>query len=119
MEKFNDVFDKAKQAVDIACKKTGEIVNTEKKKFNIAAVKNERDKLYLKLGKTYFDFLGETEACNDAAKSIVAAIKNKTEEIERLEEEMYNSKEKVICKNCKKENLKGSAYCSKCGMKLD
>lgn len=119
MEKLNNVLDKAKQAVDIACKKTGDFVGTEKKKFNIASLKNKRDKLYSELGKAYFEFLGKNEPFDEKAKDLVSAVKSKNAEIERLEEEMFSGKDKAVCKYCKKEILKGAAYCSHCGKSVD
>ena len=44
MDFLENALDKAREVIDVACKKTNEVVITEKQKFDIASIENKRAK---------------------------------------------------------------------------
>ena len=94
---LDDAINKTKEVFDVACKKTDEIITVEKQRFNIASLKSKREKDFTLLGKIYFDMIAEDYADqSDEVRSIVDGIIAKSEEIDRLREEMENFKNQDI-----------------------
>lgn len=94
---LDDAISKTKEVFDVACKKTDEIVTIEKQKFNIASLKTKREKDYTELGKIYFNMIKDDyEDASEEARNLVCEIIQKSEEIERLNEEIQNIKNQSI-----------------------
>lgn len=86
---LDDAIIKTKEVLDVACKKTDEIVTVEKQKFNIASLKSKREKDFAKLGKIYFEIIKENpEDQSEEVCSLVDDICNKNDEIARLNDEI-------------------------------
>lgn len=118
MEFLDNAVNKAKEAFDVARKKTGEVVNTEKQKFDVSSLKSKRDKHFCALGKIYFELIKDTEELEDETKELVIAIKEKNEKIDALNAEILSAKNKRICPNCGANIDVNSVYCNSCGIKL-
>ncbi|MBR7133261.1 MAG: hypothetical protein IKD04_06975 [Clostridia bacterium] len=118
MEFLDNAVTKAKEAFDIACKKTNEVVSTQKQKFDIAAIENKRDKDYERLGKLYFELVKNSEIENAEIEAIVTEIKEKNEKIKALKEEINSSKNKRVCPQCSACAEESAAFCSNCGYKF-
>lgn len=116
---LDDAISKTKEVFDVACQKTGEVVTAEKQKFNIASLKSKREKDYADLGKIYFDIIKDENNLDDNTRNIVDAIKEKNDEIARLNEDIQNIKNKRVCPNCSANIDINSAFCNNCGIKLD
>lgn len=119
MDFFDNAIVKAKEAIDIACKKTNEAVNTGKQKFDIASIESKRAKDFEQLGMLYFDTVKDTEIENDSIRALVEEIKNKNDKIKELKTEINNTKNKRICPQCGAVIDKYSVFCSVCGTKLE
>ena len=61
MDFFDNALDKAKEAIDIVSKKTGEVVTAQKQKFDIASLENKKAKDFEKLGEIYFSLIKDAE----------------------------------------------------------
>jgi len=72
----------------IAAKKTGEFVENSKTKYSIYDLKNEIEKLYLKLGEEVYKSYKSDE-------SIVDFVESKCAEIDSLNEKIAQLKEKL------------------------
>ncbi len=118
MDFLDNAVSKAKEAFDIAYKKTNDVVNTQKQKFDIAAVENKRAKDYEKLGKLYFEAVKDAELEDGEIKNVVEAIKDKNEKISELEAEIRYSKSKRVCPSCNATVDENAVFCSTCGAKL-
>ena len=119
MDFFDNALSKAKEAIDVACKKTNEVVNTGKQKFDVASIENKRAKDFEKLGMLYFDMIKDTEIEDDAIKQLVAEIADKNNKIKQLKTEINNTKNKRVCPNCGVSIDKSAVFCSACGVKLE
>ncbi len=118
MGMLDEALVKTKEVFDAACQRTGEIVSVEKQKFSIASLKSKREKDFAELGKIYFELICEENDLEDETRNLIDAINEKTEEIERLYEDIKNIKNKAICPNCNAKIDIGSTYCSNCGTRI-
>lgn len=116
---LDDAINKTKEVLDVACKKTGEVVTVEKQKFTITSLKSKREKDFANLGKIYFDLIKDDIDIDDNTRNLVDAIIEKNEEIDRLNQEIQNIKNNRICYNCGANVNEKSVYCNNCGIKFD
>lgn len=119
MDFFDNAVSKAKEAFDVACKKTNEVVSTGKQKFDVASIESKRAKDFEQLGMLYFDMVKDTEIENATVKALVDEIKYKNDKIMELKTEINNTKNKRICPQCSASVDKYSVFCSACGVKLE
>ncbi len=115
---LDDAINKTKEVFDVACQKTGEVVSVEKLKFNVASLKSKREKDYTDLGKIYFELVKDNTDLDDNTRNLVDAIREKNEEIVRLNIDIQNAKNKVYCPSCGAGVAENSSYCNSCGAKL-
>ncbi len=115
---FEDALNKTKEVVDVAYKKTGEVVNVEKLKFNAASLKTKREKDYAELGKIYFELVKDNTDLDDNTRNLVDAIAEKNDEIIRLNQDIQSFKNKKLCPNCNTSIEANSTFCKNCGEKL-
>ena len=118
MDFFDNALNKAKEVIDVAYKKTEEVVATEKQRFDIASLNSKIDKDYKALGELYFMLYKNREDVHEEAKPIFADIKEKFLKISELKEEISEAKNKAVCPHCQSYIAKNSVYCSVCGEKL-
>ena len=118
MDFFDDMVNKAKEAIDVASKKTGEVVNTQKQKFDIASLESKRAKDYAVLGEIYYNKIKDGAIEDENVSELVLAIKEKSEKIEKLKAEVNSAKNKRICPKCGAAIEQTSNYCNACGAKL-
>lgn len=116
---LDDAINKTKEVFDVACQKTGEVVTTEKQKFNIASLKSKREKDFADLGRIYFELVKKDNDLDDETRNLVDAINEKNEEIARLNADIQNIKNKRVCPHCSANIDINSAFCNSCGAKLD
>ena len=112
------MVNKAKEAIDVASKKTGEVVNTQKQKFDIASLESKRAKDYAVLGEIYYNKIKDGAVEGENVSGLVLAIKEKSEKIEKLKAEVNSAKNKRICPKCGAAIEQTSNYCNACGAKL-
>ncbi len=118
MDFFDDMLSKAKDAIDVASKKTGEVVNTQKQKFDIASLESKRAKDFAVLGEIYYNKIKDGEASDENISELVLSIKEKSDKIDKLKAEINNAKNKRICPKCGAAIDQISNYCNACGEKL-
>lgn len=119
MSFIDDAINKTKEVFDVACKKTDEVVTTQKQKFSIASLESKREKDFADLGRIYFELAKNNTDLTDEARNLVDAISEKNEEIARLNQDIQNTKNKRICPNCNANIDVNSVYCNNCGAKLN
>ena len=105
MDFFDNALDKAKETFDIVSKKTGEVVNAQKQKFDIASLQNKRAK--------------DSEIEDSVTKNLVESIIRKNNEIYQLQDELNATRYQKVCPNCKANISKTAVYCSSCGAKVE
>lgn len=118
MSFLEEAIVKTKEVFDVACKKTGEVVAVEKQKFGITSLKSKREKDYAELGRMYYEMAQNEDDLPDEVINLINAISEKNNEIDRLNEEINNIKNKLVCPNCGAGVEKNSVYCNSCGEKI-
>lgn len=118
MDFFDNAVNKAKEAIDVACKKTNEVVNTQKQKLDVAALENKRAKDFELLGMLYYESIKNCGSEDKKINDIVSEINSKNEKIKKLKEEINSAKNKRICPKCGAAVEECSNYCNACGEKL-
>lgn len=120
MEKkiFDNAFDKAKNAFEVAYKKTGEIVSLEKLKFNLSSLKSKRSKLFAELGQEYYLKIRNSDDLADIQNNLVVSIAELDERIEDISNQIAYAKSKRICPKCGSAIDEKSIFCSYCGGKV-
>ena len=119
MEFFENAVEKAKEAFDVVCKKTGDVVSVSKQKIDIASIETKLSKDYEKLGKLYYDMIKNSETPDENITKLKNDIAKKIETVKTLKTEINNAKNKRICPVCGASIDKNSVYCNICGAKLE
>ena len=115
MGTFEETVAKAKEALDVAGKKTSAMINVQKLKVNLATAKSQLSKLYETLGRLCF----ESGSCDDAAiAELKGDIEAKIADVRDLEAKLATAKGEKICEACFVKNTATADYCNKCGQKL-
>lgn len=94
MDFFDNAFSKAKDAFDVAVRKTDEVVTVQKLKFEVASLKRKRSTDLENLGIIYFKMLSNTEIEDEETLALVEGIKEKNLKIMELRAEIDAAKEK-------------------------
>lgn len=119
MDFFDDAVNKAKEAIDVACQKTNEVVSVQKQKFDIAALESKRAKDFQLLGALYFNKHKDAEIEDAQLAEIVAAVKAKNERIDKIQSEINKTKNKRVCPSCGTVVDKTARFCNFCGAQLE
>ncbi len=119
MDFFDNAIDKAKEAIDIVSKKTNEVVNTGKQKFDVASLENKKTKDFESLGEIYYNLIKDTEIEDQNIKVLVDAINDKNSKISELKQNINTAKCKRTCPVCSASISDTAVYCSVCGAKLE
>lgn len=115
MDIFDETVQKAKNAFDIAVKKTGELVTTSKQKISVANLENKLTKAYAELGKLQFKALKDADIEDPVVASAVFEIKQIVNEIKQLLDEIDKNEGKLTCSKCGCKSPSGSTFCNNCG----
>lgn len=109
---------KAKEFFEVAAKKTEEVVDTEKLKYNLSVIKNSREKDFAALGRAYYNAVKNDSIDKIDEQDLITRIEEKTDSIKVLKEEISAAKNKKLCNSCGCLVTTDSLYCKKCGGKL-
>ena len=118
MDFLDNAIDNAKEVMDIAYKKTNEVVNTGKQKFDGASLQNKRSKDFEKLGEINYNLIKDTEIEDGDIKVLVDEINRKSAKIAEIKQELNNAKCKRICPACGAAIDENAVFCQVCGIKL-
>ncbi len=115
MEFFEDAINKAKDAFDVAYKKTNDVVAIQKQKFDIASMESKLSKDFLEFGKLCFECVINDSEISKEAKLMAEEIAKKQEDIEKAKTEVMRAQGKKICANCGIANVSAAHFCFACG----
>lgn len=120
MSNLDGVINKAKDFVNLAGKKTGEVLETSKLKVEKMNKSAQLQKNYEALGRScYLDYKGlEAQKDSDKIKQIINSIDILEAEIKNIENSISEMKNNNICAYCGKKNNKKFLYCTNCGSPL-
>ena len=115
MEFIEDAVVVVKDTIDAVCKKTGEVVNIQKMKYNIASMQSKLSKDYETLGRLCIDNVLSGAELSSEAKAVAEEILKRKEEIKAAKVELYRAQGKQICPECNRANPEDALFCNGCG----
>ncbi len=115
MEFFDEVVNKAKEAFDVASKKTNEVVSVQKLKFEAASMESKLSKDFETLGRLVFDGQQNHVDHGDSIAALIEEIRVKQEKLASLKDQILKMKGKTLCAHCGAALQTGAMYCSFCG----
>ncbi|MCL2014304.1 MAG: zinc ribbon domain-containing protein [Oscillospiraceae bacterium] len=118
MAVFEDILEKAKEITYTAGKKTGEIYEVSKLKWQVMQVNNEVKAIYEKLGSSVYGMVKADYENPDLVASIVKEIDILLEKLNIINEKIAKLQKINLCNQCGSKNPVDYAYCFKCGTKL-
>lgn len=112
-------FDEMKETLTTAgrdvSQKAKEVSGVAKLKLDIKAKEDYLNKLYIELGKMYYDMYKEAEIPGDQ----ITAVSTTLNEIQDLKLEVLKIQGASKCPQCGDSMPEGNDFCSKCGAKMD
>ena len=118
MSIFDETFEKAKDAFDIAAKKSSEVIEMQKLRFNISSINSQINKYYETLGKTVYENRKSEEENNEVLIPIFEEIDKKYTELDEAVQKVSDIKKMKLCKKCNMYNRYDAVFCDKCGEQL-
>ncbi len=116
---FEDSIVKAKEVIDIAGKKTGEMISLQKLKVNASSLQYQISKDYEALGRLCYEARQNGEKNEDAISELIEEMDARKAELAELDRQIALAKGILICPACSARNAITAAYCNRCGIKLE
>ena len=116
---LDDLINSAKNLVDIAGKKTDNVVEVSKLKYQCVQMSAELKSLYEKLGNAVYTMVKSDFSNKELMDSLIEEIDSLKERIDQVNQEIAKRKNIRVCPGCGSRNEKDACYCNKCGNKLD
>ena len=117
-ELFEEFMDKAKIVADTATRKTGEVVDMGKLRYEIKQTQWDIEKTYAKLGAIVYESRKSSENFDEVIELAISEIDSLCSKLKELELRLRAHKKVVKCENCGKENARNFLFCSRCGSNL-
>ena len=118
MSMFDDLLLNAKSAVGNVSEKAGKVIDRTKLFFAASDIKAELSKKYHILGRVCYEANKTGQNYDNGIKQLQEEIRELNEQLAAVNEMLENTKEKIKCPECSTYNIRGAAYCNKCGKKL-
>lgn len=115
---FEDLMAGAKNVVDYAGKKTDDVVELSKLKYQSSQLSNELRSLYEKLGCAVYSMMKSEYDNNELIDSLASEIEEVKNALQEINEKIADKKELKLCPACGAKNDKEAFYCMKCGNRL-
>lgn len=115
---FEDLMAGAKNVVDYAGKKTDDVVELSKLKYQSSQLSNELRSLYEKLGCAVYSMMKSEYDNNELIDSLASEIEEVKNALQEVSEKIAEKKEQKLCPACGAKNDKEAFYCMKCGNRL-
>lgn len=115
---FEDLMAGAKNVVDYAGKKTDDVVELSKLKYQSSQLSNELRSLYEKLGCAVYSMMKSEYDNNELIDSLASEIEEVKNALQEINGKIADKKELKLCPACGAKNDKEAFYCMKCGNRL-
>ncbi len=116
---FDDAVVNAKAAASAVGKKAESFIDVSKLKITEAGIENSISKKYQELGIEIYKAFRSDLPKGTAPARIADELDTLFDELEATKSLIAKTKNKIICPVCKAELDKDSAFCNKCGEKLN
>jgi len=115
---FEDIVASAKSVLGKAEKKTDQVVELSKLKYQSVQLKSEIKALYEKLGQTVYDMSDDGAADQEAISALIEEITELKAALAVVEDKIIEKRDRRTCANCGAQNVKEAVFCMKCGALL-
>ncbi len=115
---FDDFVLKARDICDTASKKTGELYEISKYKYECIKLNGEIRKLYEQLGSSVYSMVKGKYDNNELVDSLTEEIDEHLEELKRINDHIAAMQRVIVCPVCGCKNDMENSFCAKCGSKL-
>ena len=115
---FDDFVLKAKDIADAAGKKTTELYEISKYKYECIKINGEIKRLYEQLGSSVYSMVKNGYDNNDLIDSLTEEIDEHLQRLKEINNIIADKKNQIACPVCGAKNNIDSSYCSKCGSRL-
>lgn len=116
MDFLENAVSVAKDVLDVACKKTDEVISSGKLRFDISNMESKLKKDYEQLGKMYYEMIAQEDTEDDVLEKLKKSIAAKQRKIDLLKASVENNR---VCPTCGLPVFKNSIFCNSCGAKLE
>lgn len=118
MGMIEDAAVKAREALDIAGKKTEELIALQKLRFRLASLKSQLGRDYQLLGSLYYDQVKNKQPAGSLIDGQILKIDALLAEIREVEQSIAEQKGQVLCPACRTGQPSDAVFCNRCGAKL-
>lgn len=108
----------AADTAKIAAKKSGDVLETVKNKYNEFDVTTEISALHKKLGEAVYNGYKNDSDVTEDIKEICESIDEKFSELEKLKNSREDFSYSLVCPSCSKACDPENSYCPHCGAKI-
>lgn len=113
---FDKLGKKASEAYKITADKTGKLAKETKIKFKMGDLKSQINDIYQEIGKIVYEkHVKKEEISRNELEEQCTKIDVLSDEIEDLQKETLELRDKKLCTNCFKEIEKNAKFCPSCG----
>lgn len=113
------VAKKTGEVADVVAKKTEQTVEVTKIKNQIRTMERNNERDLTDIGKMIYESYKNGEEVDAKFVELCAAIKDREEEIVKMDKEVAELKGKDVCPECKSHVDADAVYCPKCGAKVE
>lgn len=107
-----------KNTAKIAVKKSGEVIETAKSKYNEFDIQNEIDKTYKDLGRLVYEGYKNDKDVSDVITGLCHDIDEKMINLNNIKNKSGDFSYSIVCPSCSAGCEPNTAYCPNCGEKL-
>lgn len=118
-ETAEKVAKKTGEVADVVAKKTEDVVEVTKIKNQIRTMERNNERDLTDIGKMIYESYKNGEEVDEKFAELCAAIKEREEELVKLDKEVAELKGKDVCPECKNHVDNDAAFCPKCGAKVE
>ena len=113
---FDKLGKKASEAYKITADKTGKLAKETKIKFKMSDLKSQINDIYQEIGKIVYEkHVKKEEISMNELEEQCTKIDMLSDEIEDLQKQTLELRDKKLCSNCFKEIEKNAKFCPSCG----
>ena len=113
---FDKLGKKASEAYKITADKTGKLAKETKIKFKMSDLKSQINDIYQEIGKIVYEkHVKKEEISMNELEEQCTKIDVLSDEIEDLQKQTLELRDKKLCTNCFKEIEKNAKFCPSCG----
>lgn len=115
---FDELIMKAKDLADAAGKKTAELYEISKYKYECVKLNNELKHLYERLGSSVYSMEKGNYRNPDLIDGLCEEIDDQLARIHTVNDIIADKKNQTVCGVCGTRNAAESTYCGKCGSRI-